>query len=52
MLEVGDSGRGMSGQEPSGFGVDGMRERARHMGGELQIVSDPGTRIIVTVPNA
>lgn len=52
VLEVGDSGRGMSGQEPSGFGVDGMRERARHMGGELQIVSDPGTRIIVTVPNA
>jgi signal transduction histidine kinase len=54
VLEVGDSGRGMSGQEPSGFGVDGMRERARHMGAELQIVSDPGrgTRIIVTVPNA
>jgi len=54
VLEVGDSGRGMSGVEPSGFGVDGMRERARLMNGELQILSDPGrgTRIVVTVPNA
>jgi signal transduction histidine kinase len=54
MLEVGDSGRGMSGVEPSGFGVDGMRERARQIGGEIQILSDPGrgTRIVVTVPNA
>jgi signal transduction histidine kinase len=53
-LEVGDSGRGMSGQEPSGFGVDGMRERARQIGGEIKILSDPGrgTRIVVTVPNA
>ncbi len=54
VLEVGDSGRGMSGKEPSGFGVDGMRERARQIGGEIQILSDPGrgTRIVVTVPNA
>ena len=54
VLEVGDSGRGMSGKEPSGFGVDGMRERAREIGGEIKILSDPGrgTRIVVTVPNA
>jgi signal transduction histidine kinase len=54
VLEVGDSGRGMSGAEPSGFGVDGMRERARQIGGEIRILSDPGrgTRIVVTVPNA
>jgi signal transduction histidine kinase len=53
-LEIRDSGRGMSGVEPSGFGVDGMRERARQIGGEIQILSDPGrgTRIAVTVPNA
>jgi signal transduction histidine kinase len=53
-LEIGDSGRGMSGQEPSGFGVDGMRERVRQIGGEIKILSDPGrgTRIVVTVPNA
>jgi signal transduction histidine kinase len=54
VLEIGDNGRGMSGQEPSGFGVDGMRERARQIGGEIKILSDPGrgTRIVVTVPNA
>ena len=54
VLEIGDSGRGMSGNEPSGFGVDGMRERARQIGGEIKIVSYPGrgTRIVVTVPNA
>jgi len=54
VLEIGDSGSGMSGIEPSGFGVDGMRERARQIGGEIKILSDPGrgTRIVVTVPNA
>jgi len=54
LLEIGDTGRGMSGHEASGFGVDGMRERARQIGGEIQILSDPGrgTRILVTVPNA
>ena len=54
VLEIGDSGRGMTGQEPSGIGVDGMRERARQMGGQIQILSDPGrgTRVVVTVPNA
>jgi signal transduction histidine kinase len=54
VLEIGDCGRGMSGVETSGFGVDGMRERARQIGGEIRILSDPGrgTRIVVTVPNA
>ena len=53
-LEIGDSGQGMSGVEPSGFGLDGMRERARQIGGQIKILSDPGrgTRIMVTVPNA
>ena len=54
LLEIGDTGHGMSGGEPSGFGVDGMRQRARQIGGEIKILSDPGsgTRIMVTVPNA
>jgi signal transduction histidine kinase len=54
LLEIGDTGQGMSGGEPAGFGVDGMRERARQIGGEIKILSDPGrgTRIMVTVPNA
>ena len=53
VLEVGDTGRGMTGRESSGFGIDGMRERAREIGGEIKILSDPGrgTRVIVTVPN-
>jgi signal transduction histidine kinase len=44
----------MSGGESSGFGLDGMRQRAREIGGEIRILSDPGrgTRILVTVPNA
>jgi signal transduction histidine kinase len=54
VLDVGDSGHGMSGGESSGFGIDGMRQRAREIGGEIRILSDPGhgTRIVVTVPNA
>jgi signal transduction histidine kinase len=54
VLEVGDTGHGMSGGESSGFGIDGMRHRTREIGGEIRILSDPGrgTRIIVTVPNA
>ena len=54
LLEIGDTGQGMSGGEPSGFGVDGMRQRAHQIGGEIRILSDPGrgTRIMVTVPNA
>jgi signal transduction histidine kinase len=54
LLEVGDTGHGMTGGESSGFGIDGMRERARQLGGEIKILSDPGrgTRIVVTVPNA
>jgi signal transduction histidine kinase len=54
VLEVGDSGHGMTGGESSGLGVDGMRQRAREIGGEIRILSDPGrgTRIVVTVPNA
>ena len=42
VLEVGDTGRGMTGRESSGFGIDGMRERAREIGGEIKILSDPG----------
>ena len=53
VLEVGDSGHGMTGLESSGFGIDGIRERVRQIGGEVQILSHPGrgTRIVVTVPN-
>jgi two-component system NarL family sensor kinase len=55
-LEITDQGQGFDpALIPSGrFGLQGMNERARLMGGELQIVSAPGrgTRVVVSVPFA
>jgi signal transduction histidine kinase len=54
-LEIGDTGRGMSGVgASSGFGIDGMQQRTQQIGGEFKMLSSPGhgTRIIVTVPSA
>jgi signal transduction histidine kinase len=52
-LEVEDNGRGMDDRPTEGFGVEGMRERVRQIGGEIDIRthSSRGTRIIVIVPN-
>jgi len=52
-LEVEDNGRGMGDLPREGFGVEGMRERVRQIGGEIDIRSHSGggTRIIVIVPN-
>jgi signal transduction histidine kinase len=52
-LEIEDDGRGMTGYSEAGFGVEGMRERARQIGGQIDIRTQPdhGTRIIVIVPN-
>jgi signal transduction histidine kinase len=54
VLELRDNGRGMSGLESSGLGLEGMRQRAREIGAEINIVSEPasGTRITVAVSNA
>ena len=54
ILEVEDDGRGMSDPGPTGFGVEGMRERARQIGGQIDIRGQPGrgTRVVVIVPNA
>jgi len=51
-LEVADNGRGFNPRaRTAGFGLVGMRERARGMGGRLRIVSAPGrgTRILLTM---
>jgi signal transduction histidine kinase len=58
-LEIKDNGRGI-GEERlnrltddglAGVGIAGMRERARELGGRLEIQSDEtGTRVIVTIP--
>jgi signal transduction histidine kinase len=54
VLEVADSGHGMTGGESAGFGLGGMKERALQIGAQMKILSGAGqgTRIIVTVPNA
>jgi signal transduction histidine kinase len=55
-LSVVDNGRGFRPGETSGDGVgmQGMKERARLMGGELRVVSEPssGTALHLTVPLA
>ena len=59
-LEVRDAGSGLTPARGNalegvpgtpGVGVPGMRERARHVGGELDIISDPsGTTVRLTIP--
>jgi signal transduction histidine kinase len=50
-LTVADHGRGLDGAEP-GFGLRGMEERVRSVGGSLSIESDPGrgTCLVASVP--
>ena len=54
LLTVVDNGRGFRPEETSGdgLGVQGMKERARLMGGELRVVSEPsaGTTVSLAVP--
>jgi signal transduction histidine kinase len=58
-LEIKDNGRGIPGERlnritddaRAGVGIAGMRERARELGGSLDIKSDAtGTRVFVTIP--
>jgi signal transduction histidine kinase len=53
-LHVVDNGRGFRPDDTSGDGVglQGMKERARLMGGELRVISQPagGTHVELTVP--
>ncbi|CAN5793225.1 hypothetical protein BH24CHL5_BH24CHL5_07380 [soil metagenome] len=54
VVSVIDNGRGFRPDETSGdgLGVQGMKERARLMGGDLRVVSQPsgGTTVQLTVP--
>ncbi|MFD9736378.1 sensor histidine kinase [Umezawaea sp. NPDC059074] len=52
-LEVADDGRGFAVDAAEGFGLKGMRERARLVGGRVEVASAPGagTRVTVTVPS-
>jgi signal transduction histidine kinase len=53
-LTIIDNGRGFRPEESTGdgLGVQGMRERARLMGGDLRVISEPsgGTRVDLFVP--
>jgi two-component system, NarL family, sensor histidine kinase UhpB len=46
-VEVADDGRGMAHATPMGYGLIGIRERVRAMGGRLSVVSHPGTGLTV-----
>jgi PAS domain S-box-containing protein len=58
-VEIQDQGRGMSPEklakiqsQGSGVGISGMRERLRHLNGELLVESnDRGTKIFATLPS-
>ncbi|HSH21101.1 MAG TPA: sensor histidine kinase [Candidatus Caenarcaniphilales bacterium] len=54
VLRIHDNGRGFRVEDTSGdgMGLQGMRERARLMGGELQLFSEPsgGTTVELAVP--
>ena len=56
LMTVVDNGRGFRPDETSGdgLGVQGMKERARLMGGDLRVVSEPsgGTTVELAVPIA
>lgn len=53
-LLVVDDGRGVRADDPEGNGVRGMRERARSVGGELELTGTPGggTRVVLRLPTA
>lgn len=51
-MEIKDNGRGMRRDQPAGFGLIGMRERADKMGAKLVVSGrrGNGTRVVLTVP--
>lgn len=56
ILEVEDDGKGLPSGETSvrnSVGIQGMRERARQLGGELKMTSSPGkgTKVAIILPN-
>ncbi len=49
-LEVNDDGVGLPAEHRQGFGLQGMSERIQALGGNLQLESRNGTRVIVNLP--
>jgi signal transduction histidine kinase len=48
-VEIQDDGAGFPAQHEKGMGILGMEERARHLGGELHIQSQPGKGTCVSL---
>jgi two-component system NarL family sensor kinase len=54
-VEIADNGQGFAGRpRSSGFGIQGMRERAHALGGVLRVTAAPGrgTRVTLTLPHS
>lgn len=49
LLVVQDNGRGFDPQTTRGMGLLGMEERVRHLGGSIQIESEPGRGALIQV---
>ena len=50
MLTVSDDGVGIPAEISGGFGLRGIEERVRALGGDWQLLPPPGTQIIVNLP--
>ena len=48
-LEVRDDGTGTGDGHSPGFGLLGLRERAAHLGGRLEVESSPGRGVTLTM---
>jgi signal transduction histidine kinase len=50
-VEISDNGKGFNlEQNQTGFGLQGMKERAESLGGQIQIAAESGCQIIVSLP--
>jgi signal transduction histidine kinase len=50
-VQIEDNGKGFNPQQnQSGFGLQGMQERAESLGGQLHIMAQPGCRVTVLLP--
>jgi signal transduction histidine kinase len=49
-VRVRDDGQGASAEPALGFGLIGVRERARLIGADLRITANPGFELVMTIP--
>lgn len=52
MIDLSDDGRGFNSAQKDGFGLTGVRERLRLLGGTMTVKSTPahGTRLLLSIP--